>query len=75
MLEIAIDCERDGSIKVGKSQLLFEDSLYERFRGLTNYDINSDGRLLIVKGSALTQINVILNWSERLNRLVPEGKR
>lgn len=51
-METAIDLEPDGTIEVGKSQFLFEGSPYERFRGSTDYDANSDGRFLMVKGSA-----------------------
>ncbi len=34
--------------------------------GFTNYDVTSDERFLMIKGSPPTQINVILNWSEEL---------
>jgi hypothetical protein len=73
--EIAIDCKRGGTTEMGRSQLLFGDGLYERFRGLTNYDVNSDGRLLMVKASAHAQINIIIDWSEKLKRLAPEGRK
>jgi hypothetical protein len=40
-----------------------------------NYDVTPDGqRLLMVKGSvreAPTRINVVLDWVEELQRLVP----
>jgi len=75
MMEVVIDFEPDGAIRVGKSQFLFEDNLYERFRGLTNYDVTSDERFLMVKGSPPSQINVVVNWSEELKRLAPTGKK
>jgi len=48
-------------------------SLLER-----NYDVSLDGeRFLMVKGiereSAATQLNVVLNWSEGLRRLLSEN--
>ena len=72
-MEVAVDFEPDGTIRPGRSKLLFEDSLYERFRGLTNYDVRSDGHFLMVKGSPPTQINVVVNWAEELKRLAPTG--
>jgi hypothetical protein len=44
------------------------------------YDVSPDGqRFLMLKptgeaGTAPTQINLVLNWSEELKRLVPTGK-
>jgi hypothetical protein len=45
-----------------------------------NYDVSADvQRLLMVKAlgetQALTQINVVLNWTEELKRLVPAGTK
>jgi hypothetical protein len=46
-------------------------------RGLPNYDVSVDGqRFLMIKPieeaqAAPTQINVVLNWTEELKRLVP----
>jgi hypothetical protein len=63
-----------------KPKLLFEGH-YETavFVFEPNYDAASDGkRFLMVKASeqesALTQLNVVLNWSDELRRLVPAGK-
>ena len=45
-----------------------------------NYDVSPDGqRFLMLKPveqgqAALTQINVVLNWTEELKRPVPKGK-
>ena len=39
-----------------------------------NYDVAPDGRFLMIRqseGSSPNQINVVLNWSEELKRLVP----
>ena len=44
-----------------------------------SYDISPDGkRFLMIRrdaGSVPRQLNVILNWSDELDRLVPIGKR
>jgi len=44
-----------------------------------NYDVSPDGqRFLMIKaseqGSATTQLNVVLNWSDEHHRLAPPGK-
>jgi hypothetical protein len=46
---------------------------------LANYDVSLDGqRFLMIKASeqesAAAQLNVVLNWSDELRRLVPAGK-
>jgi serine/threonine protein kinase len=50
---------------------------YESNRISANYDITPDGqRFIMIKreeGLEPTQINVVLNWSEELKRLVPTG--
>jgi dipeptidyl aminopeptidase/acylaminoacyl peptidase len=58
-----------------KPELLFR-GLYSSHHITANYDITPDGgRFLMLKvseqESALNQINVVLNWSEELKRLVP----
>jgi serine/threonine-protein kinase len=63
-----------------KPKLLFErhyETSPQSF--LANYDVSPDGqRFLMIKASeqesAATQLNVVLNWSDELRRLVPAGK-
>ncbi len=62
-------------MSVGKPRSLFEKP-YNRTNGFwSNYDVTPDGqRLLMVKGAAQEaprHINVVLNWTEELKRLVP----
>jgi hypothetical protein len=51
---------------------------YESSWFSANYDITPDGdRFIMIKaeeGSEPTQVNIVLNWSEKLKRLVPPGK-
>ena len=61
-----------------KPKLVFEGH-YEMGTFPPGYDVSPDGqRFLMIKaseqGSAVTQINVVLNWSDELHRLVPAGK-
>ena len=64
-----------------KPRLVFEGH-YETglFSFHPNYDVSPDGqRFLMIKASeqesAATQINVVVNWSEELKRLVPTQKK
>ena len=57
----------------GKPRALFQGR-YDRHWTEPNYDLAADGRFLMVKTPlerAPRQINVVLNWFEELERLVP----
>ena len=76
MMEVSINSKPDGSIEIGKGTLLFDDHMYgTEVGGITNYDVTSDGRFLMIKEASHTQINIVLNWSEELKRLAPMGKK
>ena len=76
MMEVTVDSKSGGTAELGKSQILFEDSIYSTdWLGYTNYDVASDGRFLMIKDARPTQINVILNFDEELKRLAPTGKK
>ena len=54
-----------------KPRLLFEGSYVLR-PNVANYDVSLDGqRFLMIKEEGQAPINVILNWFEELERLVP----
>jgi len=56
---------------------LFEGAYAQNHVGsLPNYDVDSEGRFLMVKEQeqGAGQINVVLNWFEELKRLVPTDK-
>jgi Tol biopolymer transport system component len=72
---MVVDITTTPMLSVSKPRRLFERP-YNRTNGFwPNYDVSPDGqRLLMVKGSmpeAPKQINVVLNWTEELKRLVP----
>jgi serine/threonine-protein kinase len=74
---MAVAVEADPEFSAARPRLLFEGR-HSRSSVLANYDITPDGqRFLMVKPgeqeSALTQINIVLNWFEELKRLVPTG--
>ena len=59
-------------------QLLFERSQIRdaSLTGVANYDVTSDGErfLMVVSGDASTQLHVVLNWFDELERLVPSAR-
>ena len=76
MMEVTVHANQNGTIDVGKSQVLFDDSIYSTNPfGHTNYDVTSDERFIMVKGAPPTQINVILNWDQELKRLAPTERK
>ncbi|HXX45735.1 MAG TPA: protein kinase [Candidatus Acidoferrales bacterium] len=79
---MAVDVSTKAGFESGKPRELFEDLYLRNGAGYSraNYDISPDGqRFLMLKPvtpeqAAPTQINVVLNWTEELKRLVPTGK-
>jgi serine/threonine-protein kinase len=73
MMAVTIDAGPD--FTPGKPTLLFEGQyLHGSPEPHTNYDVSLDGeRFVMIKTeqSSPTEINVILNWTEELKRLVP----
>jgi len=72
---MAVAIETEPAFSAGKPRLLFEGRYLPTPATLPNYDVSQDGqRFLMIKESeqaeAITQINVVLNWSEELKRLV-----
>ena len=76
MMAVAISTE--AQLAPGKPTLLFEGT-YEMGTSLggnpgTNYDVTTDGRFVMIRrdeSAGPTQINVVQNWFEELERLVP----
>jgi eukaryotic-like serine/threonine-protein kinase len=76
MMSVAVKTQP--TLNIGKSQVLFEGSFLFNAGVGANYDVTPDGhRFLMLKGNeqgpATTQINVVLNWFEELQQLVPTG--
>jgi serine/threonine protein kinase/Tol biopolymer transport system component len=75
---IAVAIATEAGFVAGKPTPLFEGNYASGLAGWVraNYDVSKDGRFLMIKPAnqgrePLTQINVVLNWSEELKRLVP----
>jgi len=78
----SVPIEADGSFTFGNPEVVFEETYLFRGRsGLgRTYDISPDGkRFLVLKEgrpgdeTEPTQLILIQNWFEELNRLVPTG--
>jgi serine/threonine-protein kinase len=70
-----VDIDTTGSFHANKPRVLFEGQ-YGQATPLRGYDIAPDGQRFIMttRGSPeppITQMHVILNWTEELKRLVP----
>jgi len=69
--------ETEPIFKVQTRKVLFED-IYVRNYSHTNYDIHPDNKRFVMIKSPLemsTEMIVVLNWFEELNRLVPTEKQ
>jgi serine/threonine-protein kinase len=77
---MAVGISTQPGFVAGKPRQLFKGGYLLSSFGVPNYDVSPDGqRFLMVKPvgqeqAVPTQINVVLNWTEELKRLVPTGK-
>jgi Tol biopolymer transport system component len=77
---MAVDITTQPAFAAGKPRQLFEGRYLRSPYSVPFYDVSPDGqRFLMLKPveqeqAAPTQINVVLNWTEELKRLVPTGK-
>ena len=72
---MSVSVERGSGLALSESRVLFEGVFAEGQSGIPNYDVTSDGQefVMVVQddSAAVPQINVVVNWDEVLNRLVP----
>jgi serine/threonine-protein kinase len=74
---MAVAISTDPELTPGKPIVLFEGRYRTGILGAgtgSNYDVARDGQFVMiqqVEGAASNQINVVLNWFEELERLVP----
>jgi eukaryotic-like serine/threonine-protein kinase len=77
---MAVDITTEPSFSAGKPKMLFEGPYVSSNASFPEFGVSPDGqRFLMLKPiaqeqAAPTQINVVLNWSEELKRLVPTAK-
>jgi serine/threonine-protein kinase len=79
---MAVDINTQDGFAAGKARELFQGNYLRNpiTYARPNYDVSRDGqRFLMLKPidehAAPTQINVVLNWTEELKRLVPTGSK
>ena len=67
---MAVEIETEPTVTTGPPRTLFQGSY--RTGGGRHYDLAPDGeRFLMIQASSWSQINVVLNWFDELERLVP----
>jgi hypothetical protein len=77
---MSVDIHPQPGFVAGKPRQLFKGDYLASPFGY-NYDVSQDGqRFLMIKSveqeqAAPAQINVVLNWTEELKRLVPAGNK
>jgi serine/threonine protein kinase len=68
----AVEVSFEPAFRTSAPELLHEVSFDRAIPRFPHYyDVASDGRFLVVKDRSTKQFNVIFNWFEELNRLVP----
>ena len=73
---LAVSVETEPALAVGMPRLLFEGG-YVMNPNAPSYDVSPDGQHFVMirtdEASTLTEIHVVLNWLQELERLVPAG--
>ncbi len=71
---MVIPIQTSPTFNAGEPRLLFEGRFLPGDPGLPNYDVAPDGRFLMIESEGeptVTKLNVVLNFFEELERLVP----
>jgi hypothetical protein len=72
---MAVDITSRPSFVAGSPRLLFEARLFTYGNNFISYDVARDGRFLMIRDinpdPPVDQINVVLNWTEEVKRLIP----
>ncbi|MEJ2542356.1 MAG: hypothetical protein P8188_20745, partial [Gemmatimonadota bacterium] len=71
---MAVPVSTEGSFAAGPPVRLFQDRYAPEYKGRSNYDVDPDGRFLMVEvqeGSGPLRLDVILNWFDELQDLLP----
>jgi len=77
---MAVEITTEPSFSAGNPKMLFQGGYVRTNASFPEYDVSPDGqRFLMLKPveqaqAAPTQIDVVLNWTEELKRLVPMAK-
>jgi Tol biopolymer transport system component len=77
---MAVEVTTQPKFSAGEPRMLFEGQYVPTPGTFPDYDVSADGqRFLMLKpagqAQASTQINVVLNWTEELKRLVSQGTK
>jgi hypothetical protein len=69
---MVVDVPTYPTLRPGKPRQLFQ-KWYQDNPGTRNFEVTPDGQRLLMfqPGEQVSQINVVVNWTEELKRLVP----
>lgn len=73
----AADATSSPAFRVGKAHVLYQGDVWNDAAGF-NYALSPDGKRFVferIKDSSGSNINVILNWNEELQRLMGSGNK
>jgi hypothetical protein len=74
---MAVDVMTQPDFKTSTPRFLFEGQYEFSDTGRAGYDVDSDGRFLMIQpvepAQPATQINVVLDWFRELKRLAPRN--
>jgi len=71
---MSVDIRDEPSLRSSTPEAVFEDTFYTQDGGHSFYDILPDGRFVLLEsefGQEDAYVNVVVNWAEELERLVP----
>ena len=77
----AVDIRTDGGFSAGKPRLLFEAPTLETGYPIRSWDLSLDGQRFLmvkldeVKPTPVTEMVLVMNWSQDLRRLSPTAKK
>jgi Tol biopolymer transport system component len=77
---MAVEIATQPTFSAGKARVLFERHYMPTTGTIPAYDVTPDGQRFLMASDSesatpATQINVVLNWTEELKRLVPAGTK
>jgi Tol biopolymer transport system component len=76
----AVDVETQGGVRTSKPRLLFDRPGYKTSNPIRCWDVSRDGRFLMVKldestPGPVTELTLVQNWFQELERLLPQARR
>ncbi len=72
---MVVDVETGDRFSMGRPRALFSGDFRQDATGHASYDVSPDGQSFVMiqesRDEPLTEIHIVLNWFDELERLVP----